>query len=656
MLPILPIVVLGGAAYVAGKSFYEKYLKKSPPVLVDTSTNLSIEETKEYEINKNLSYSAGALALTVGGFTVAPWLTLASIPLEVYLFLPFIKRGYQELVEKKKIGVCTLDALIAILLLGFGYFFASALFFIFYNTSQKLLLKTQQTSHTSLVNILGEQKSYVWVLKDEVELEIPFEHLKKGDILVVQAGETVPVDGLVVSGIASIDQHILTGESMPVDKVAHDTVFAGTFMLSGKLYIQVDNTGKETIAEQLGIILNNTANFKFKLQSTGEQIADKGALPTLGMAIITLPVLGVTSAITVLFASFGYNMRITAPISTLSALKIASEQGVLIKDGYALETLSKVDTIVFDKTGTLTSDQPSIRKIHTFAYYDENQVLLLAACAEYKQTHPIARAILEEAQKRHLRLNIVEDAMYEVGYGLKVKLGNDAICVGSFKFMQTEQIVYPETIFPIQSICDEQGYSLVYVACNGKLIGIIELCPTLHFEIKQIITHLHQRHLKTYIISGDHQKPTQHLAEQLGIDNYFSEVLPMDKANLIKKLQQEGKTICFVGDGINDAIALKQADVSISLRGASTIATDTAQIVLMDSGLSHLPWLFEFAHQLEFNLQRGLALTIIPGIICIGGVYFLHFGIIAGTCVYNAGLMAGTANAMLFQAPLSKDS
>jgi Cu2+-exporting ATPase len=222
--------------------------------------------------------------------------------------------------------------------------------------------------------------------------------------------------------------------------------------------------------------------------------------------------------------------------------------------------------------------------------------------------------------------------------------------------MQMENIDIPKNIENIQHICHEQGYSLIYVAVDEKLAGAIELHPTLRPQIKDIIKQLHQRNLKTYIISGDHAKPTQKLAEQLNIDDYFAEVLPMNKANLISNLQQQGKTVCFIGDGINDSIALKQADVSISLRGASSIATDTAQIILMDSGLSHLPWLFEFADKLEYNLQRGLKLTVIPGVICIGGVYFLHFGVMTATFLYNFGLAAGVTNAMSLLFQTSKNS
>jgi Cu2+-exporting ATPase len=652
MLPILPFIILGGSTCAAVLSSYKKRnQKKKLSCTSDNSTDktlLLLQEEKQ--INRDLSYSVAALALSSAGFIGLPLLALISIPIEVYLFIPFIKRAYQELFKDKKLGIACLDTIIAIVLLGTGYFFAIALFFIFYNSSQKLLLKTQKKSHDELVNILGEKRNYVWLLKEGIEIEIAFENVHKGDVVIAQAGEMIAVDGFILSGISSIDQHVLTGESQPIEKTIGDSVFAGTFVLSGKIYIEVDKAGKETVAEKLGEILNNTADFKFDLETKGEKYAHQGVLPTLVLSAITLPLLGTSSAATILLAAFGYNMRIIAPISVLNALKITSKQGVLVKDGRALERLPKVDTIVFDKTGTLTQEQPHIGNIYSFSnLYDKNQVLTFAACAEYKQSHPIAKAILEEAKKRQLSLDIIEDASYNIGYGIKVNLEGHCIRVGSLQFMKMEKITLSEKIHEIQLASNRQGYSLIYIASNNELIGIIELHPTIRPNIKEVIKQLHQRNLKTYIISGDNDKPTQYLAEQLGIDDYFAEILPEDKANLITQLQAQGKTVCFVGDGINDAIALKQADVSISLNGASSIAKDTAQIILMDQGLSHLPWLFEFSNKLDKNLHQGLVSTIIPGIICVGGVYLFHTGVIVGTIIYNIGLLAGVSNAMLIR-------
>jgi Cu2+-exporting ATPase len=340
-------------------------------------------------------------------------------------------------------------------------------------------------------------------------------------------------------------------------------------------------------------------------------------------------------------------MRVVAPISVLNFLKIASEKGILIKDGRALEALQTIDTVVFDKTGTLTREQPCVGAIMTYNSQTENKILCYAAAAEYKQKHPIALAILEEAQNRKLDLPMIDEAGYEVGYGLKVRLDDKLIRVGSARFMEIEHIDIPENFRQFQTKSHEQGISLVYVAINEQLGGAIELQTTIRPESFDVISNLQKRGMNTVIISGDHEEPTRKLSEKLSIKQYFAETLPENKAELIEKMQKNGRKVCFVGDGINDSIALKKANVSISLRGASTIATDTAQIILMDESLKQLTYLFDLADRLDKNLRVNFITALIPGLMCVGGVYLFHLGVIAAGIMYNVSLGVGVGNAML---------
>ena len=636
---------LAGAALYFGKSVQEQSRTKLIENLSTQKKQLATKQQDEKEIHNNLIFSAALLGFTVGSVAFPVLVPLSVVGL-TYLNMPFIIRGYKEL-KRKEIKSGVLDATISLTLLASGYLFAMAFFFIFYYTSQTLLLKTQDKSKQSLINILGEVPQFVWVIVDDVEVQISFDKLHTGDVIVICAGEIIPIDGVITEGIGSIDEHKLTGEAQPAEKTKGDPVFASTLLMSGKLYIRVDKTGKETVAAKIGNILNHTVDYKSSLESQGERIVDQAAVPTLAIGAITLPILGPASAAAALLASFGYNMRIIAPISMLNYLKIASEQGVLVKDGRALELLKTVDTVVFDKTGTLTQEQPIIGTIYCSSTYTENEILAYAAMAEYKQTHPIARAILIAAHNRNLELLTIDEASYEIGYGLKVKLADKVVRVGSARFMELENITIPASIHATQIQCHEEGISLVFVAIDEQLGGAIEIRTTLRPEVKEVIKKLKQSGMRITIISGDRQEPTQQLAKELGVDQYFAETLPENKASLIKQLQKEGKSVCFVGDGINDSIALKTANVSVSLHGASTIATDTAQIILMDKSLTHLPYLFDLANNVDKNMKNNLAITIVPGIICIGGVYFLHFGIIAATLLYNAGLAMGVTNAML---------
>ncbi|HID99086.1 MAG TPA: heavy metal translocating P-type ATPase, partial [Thiotrichaceae bacterium] len=597
-------------------------------------------------LKRNLALALVGLGLTTTGALLYWPLTFAALPLLFYLEADYTFRdGYRFIFIEKRVGAVLIDSINFYGSIITGNYFAASVGKTFYYSNRKVLWHTEDHSTKSLINVFGEQPRSIWILVDGVEVEMAFEELKGGDIVVVHAGETVPVDGAIQSGIATIDQRTLTGESQPIEKEEGEQVFASTIVLSGKICVRVEKTGKETVAAQIGHILNDTLDFKKTIQFRGEAVIDKWVWPSLALTGLTLPLMGLTSAVAVSFANFGYHMRISAPISVLNYLRITSRNGILVKDGRSLELLAQVDTIVFDKTGTLTEDVPHVGEIYTCLGVDEQKVLTYAAAAEYKQTHPIAQAILSCAMSRKLDVPPINDATVAVGYGLKVEIEGQEVLVGSARFMEMSSIDIPASISNRESSCHENGYSLVYVAISGQLAGAIELMPTIRPEAKEIISSLRQRKLEIFIISGDHETPTRKLAQELGIVHYFAQVLPEDKADLIARLQRSGKTVCFVGDGINDSIALKSANVSVSLRGASTIAIDTASIILMDGTLKQLEQLFVLADELESTLRTGYLGTIIPGVICVGGVWFVHLGILGAMMLYYSGLLFGVSNA-----------
>jgi Cu2+-exporting ATPase len=364
-----------------------------------------------------------------------------------------------------------------------------------------------------------------------------------------------------------------------------------------------------------------------------------------------MPFLGPAAALPIFNSCIGLYMRILAPLSMLTYLNLASQHGVLIKDGRVLDLLKEVDTVVFDKTGTLTLEQPHIDQLHPCDGITENELLTYAATAEYKQTHPIAKAILLAADQQGLVMPEIEQANYEIGYGIKVTRPNeesdDVICVGSARFMGIENIAIPKEIQAIHQSGHEEGHSFIYVAVNEKLYGAIELKATLRPEAKEVVQKLHERNISTIIISGDNEQPTKKLAEELSIPTYFAETLPENKATLIEQLQNEGQSVCFVGDGINDSIALKKANVSISLLGASTIATDTAQIILMNQNLNQIIEAFNIAKRFKKSMKTNLAVTTLPGLTIVFGTFVLHLGIIASLILNQIGLMIGVSNAVL---------
>jgi Cu2+-exporting ATPase len=478
-------------------------------------------------------------------------------------------------------------------------------------------------------------------------LEVSLDSVKAGDTVVIQAGQIIPVDGVIIGGIATVDQQALTGESQPVEKGEGDRVLTSTLMVGGRIFVRVEKTGEETVAAQIGVMLNKTASYQASIVSRGEAVADRSVPPTMALALIALPVSGYRYMVTVIGSAIGLNIKLTAPIAMLNFLNVAANHGILIKDGRSLELLKDVDTVVFDKTGTLTLDEPEIASIHVSSALEADTILMYAAAAEHRQTHPIARAILAEAGRRALSLPEVDAAQVEVGYGLTVRLDGYLVRVGSERYMALEQIPVPTSIRELGQSVHDQGHSLVMVAVNGDLVGAIELQPTLRPGIQAVIDQLRARKLDICIISGDQDEPTRKMAGSLGIDRYFANTLPEEKAELVESLQREGRSVCFVGDGINDSISLKKANVSVSLRGASTAATDTAQVVLMGEGLQRLPFLFQLAEEFDANMRAGFAVAVGQGVVVICGALLSVVGIIGGTVIWSAGLVAGLGIAYL---------
>ena len=602
----------------------------------------------EKKVNSDITIALTSLGFAVAG-TLFFWpIALLSIVGVVYCSLSTFKMTYQQL-KRGQVSTRTLVSMTMIGCILGGYFVIANVIEFLYLLSQKLLLKVTDDSKGKLVDIFREHPKQVWILVDAVEVQVPFESLETGQLVVVDAGGTIPIDGLIAEGVASIDQHTLTGESKPVEKGVGEQVFASTIVLSGKIFIEVKSMGDKTVIAEIGEILNNTTEFKATVQLRAEKLADRTVMPTLLIGGISLPILGPMGALAVINAHFKHKMSFIAPISLMNFLSLASQKGVLIKDGRSLDLLNSIDTIVFDKTGTLTEEQPHVGAIYTCDDYDEDQIIRYAAAAEHKQSHPIARAILYEAEVRQLVIPQTNETEYKIGYGLTVDIDGQIVCVGSRRFMEMVDVVVSPMMLKAEAACHNQGHSLVMVAVNYQLAGAIELVPTIRPEVKSVI-HALQQHSnikEMYIISGDYKTPTRILAQELGIDHYFAEVLPDNKAKIIEQLQAQGKFVCFIGDGINDSIALKKSHVSISLSGASTVATDVAQIILMDGDLTKLTLVFDFAQDFHTNMNATFAIVIVPTIIGIGGVFFWHFGLVHTIVLNLASLGAGILNAMI---------
>jgi Cu2+-exporting ATPase len=544
--------------------------------------------------------------------------------------------------------VDVLDAIVVAACMLTGQLLAGSVLAVTLSVSRKLVERTESNSKRMLLNVFGKQPRFVWLDADGTAVETPLGQVKPGDIIIVHTGESAPVDGTVFDGMAMIDQHALTGESAPVEKTAGDEVFAGTTVIAGKIRVAVTSAGSETTAAKLARILNETSGHTLKAASSGQKLADQAVLPTLLLGGVSLALRGSASAVAVVNCDLGTGIRMAAPIAMLSSLTLAAQQGVLVKSGRALEAMSEIDTYLFDKTGTLTRERPEVGRILTFGAHSQNTILSWAAAAENRFSHPIAKAILDRFHALDLPMPQTDETKYAVGYGVTVGVDGHVVRVGSARFMAHEGIKLPAALSrEIEAVHDE-GHSLIMIGVDDELGGALELRAAERNEAQLVIAGLRQRgarHLA--IISGDHDRPTRNLAKRLGMDRYFAEVLPQDKARYVTTLQKEGRKVCFIGDGINDSIALKQANVSISLRGASSIATDTAEIVFMEESLEKLLQIHDISRDLQRNIKRSWRMIVGANAVCIAGALFGNFGVMHSMVFNQIGGLAAVANGLI---------
>jgi Cu2+-exporting ATPase len=613
-----------------------------------------------WDVNRRMGLSLIVVGAVAASRLYNP-LFLVSAPLYAVTLIPRCQNAYKDLTTKRRITLAVLLAVFGIGVMLTGNFLVGALAFAAHSLILKLELSLQERAGGEVANVFGSQSRTVTLLGDGVETEVSFTQVKAGDLVLVHAGQAVPVDGYIRQGMGMVDQHRLTGESQPVERERGQEVFAATVLLTGRLVVEVRRAGEETLAAEMTRILGQTTNHHLEIESSGKLLAERTMTPTFFGALLIIPFLGAEPAVALLGAAMpGIDLLFAGPVALLNFLNYAASRQILIKDARSLESMWDVDGVVFDKTGTLTLEQPHVAAIHLANGFSEAVVLGYAAAAERRQSHPIALAILSAAEERRLEILDIDEVKYSVGHGIEVRIpvikkpipihgtgtrrsgdsnGDIRVTVGSERFLTLEGIDLPDELFAIRAVCESAGNSVVFVAIDGGVAGAIELAPTLRPEAKRVVDELHRRKISVRIISGDREGPTRRLAEQLGVDQYHANVLPQGKANLVAQLQQGGESLCFVGDGINDAVALKAARVSVSLRGATTAATDAAQIVFMDQSLQHLPLLFDLARDMKRNLRTSFAISAGGSYALMAGVFLLHLSV--GTVLFWQYLILG---------------
>ena len=559
-----------------------------------------------------------AFGLPIPGVVVAGVVLASAIPV--------FQRAIEGIQVEQQLNIDFLDGLAVALHASQGRYFPPALMLGLIEGGEVIRDMTARGSERASLDLLDCLNGEVTVERDGQELRISARDIVKGDGVLVYPGDQIPVDGYIVRGTAIIDRCSLTGESIPVTHTAGEEVFASTLVVDGHLCICAERMGTNTRAGVILTLVESAPVHDTRVENYAAVVANQLVVPTL----ITAAVVGVLSndlnrAIALLTLDIGTGIRISVPTTILSALTYAARNGVLIRSGRAIEFLAKIDTVVFDKTGTLTQGHAGITAIKVLhPQLSESEILALAATAEQGLTHPIAEAIVRHAREGSLPLYDCDAWEYRIGLGVAATVNEMQLLVGSHRLMEQSNISldtlaqkYPEVL--------SGSHAPVYVAGNGELLGVILYSDPPRLESQAVIQELRDLGIKAYMLTGDVTRVATTIARELEIepDCVYAEAFPERKVEVVKSLHDSGKTVAFCGDGINDSAALAYADVSISFAGATDVARETADVVLMEDDLRSLILAIKVARQAMEIIWQNTALVAVPNLgAMLGGVLF----------------------------------
>ncbi|KZL51019.1 ATPase [Nodularia spumigena CENA596] len=591
------------------------------------------------------SVAATGLAVLQGslGLPIPPIMVMGSIALATF---PVFQRALSGIITQRKLNIDFLD-FIAIAITTFqGRFLAPALMLSLIEIGENIRDRTARTSQMQTLDLLNSLGQFVWVERNGEKQQIPIQDVQRGHIVIVYPGEQVPIDGKIIRGKALFDEQKLTGESIPVLKNPGQAVFASTLVREGRVYILAERVGNKTLAGQSIQLIQAAPVHDTRMENQAIKIAELAVMPTLllGGAVFaaTRNPARVASVLTLDLCT---GIRVSIPTSVLAALSYAARQGILIRSGRALEQLAAVDTIVFDKTGTLTKGEVSVNEVEScHPDISSLRVLALAAAAEQRLTHPVAEAIIRYAQAQDVEIPHRRKWNYELGLGVQAEIDGEIVYVGSDRFLRQQGV-------NMESLNGEEKSenSLIYVASNGQLQGIIKYSDVLRPESREVINSLLTvEGVEVHMLTGDNRETAKTVADDLGISpsHTHAEAFPEEKATIVSQLHEQGKTVAFVGDGINDSPALAYADVSVSFGDGSEIARETADVVLMQNDLYSLLQAIAIARQTKQLIQQNTNIVAIPNLAAMAIAVLFGLNPLAATVVNNGSTIIAGVNGL----------
>ena len=589
------------------------YSRVSVPAQVLENSGRELNETyKEKLVNKVIFHYGRKLLLP---YPLSAIYTTA-------MSVKYIWLGVKTL-WKRKIEVPVLDATAIGVSIFRGDFSTAGSVMFLLGIGELLEEWTHKKSVDDLARSMSLHVSRVWLMKDGQEILVPSDQIRTGDEIVVHMGNVIPFDGVVTAGDAMVNQASLTGESVPVQKNAQKYAYAGTVVEEGELTICVKEVNGGSKFEKIVTMIEESEKLKSNVEGKAEHLADRLVPYTLaGTGLTYLLTRNMTKTLAVLMVDFSCALKLAMPISVLSAIREASLYDITVKGGKFLEAIAQADTIVFDKTGTLTKAEPTVAKIETFCERSEEELLRIAACLEEHFPHSMAKAVVDAAKKR----NIFHEEMhskveYIVAHGISTMIDEHKVIIGSAHFVfEDEHCVIPDGMEEKFAVLPEE-YSHLYLAIDGKLAAVICIHDPIRQEAFPVINSLKRAGIsKVVMMTGDSERTARAVAAQIGVDEYYSEVLPEDKAGFVEREKAAGRKVIMIGDGINDSPALSAADVGIAISDGAEIAREIADVTIGADNLYEIVTLKAISNGLMKRIHKNYRSIILinAGLIALG--------------------------------------
>jgi heavy metal translocating P-type ATPase len=613
--------------------------------------------TKLFEVFSNVKITIiGGVSLAV---SLALWLLNIDVPLNpawiavILCGYPLLYVAVWRIIFNKgilKVSSALLISIAMVAAIFIGEFFAAGQVAFIMAIGAVLEDRTVERAKKGIKNLISLVPEQGRVIAGGSEKMMPIEQVNKDDILRILPGEAVPVDGEILSGNTSIDQSIITGESLPIDKTVGDSVFCGTINRFGSIDIKATKVGADSSLQKLIRLVQEAENNKAPTQL----IVDKWAawlVPTaLVIAIATYLITGdIIRAVTVAIVFCPCALALATPTSIMAAIGQATKHGVIIKSGEALERMGKVDTVAFDKTGTLTHGNLVVSDVVSFdKNISERDFLSLIASAESHSEHPLGKAIITYAKQNNIEIKPIDDFMMLPGKGISANINGNKILCGNHAYLLENNVHLDDDYAPTLERLRGQGKATIWVSLNGICKGVVALSDTLRQTAKSMVQELKEKHADAVLLTGDNRQTADYFAKQVDIESVFAELLPAQKVERVRELQNEGRNVCMIGDGVNDAPALKTANVGVAMGSmGSDIAIEAADIALMGDDISKIPYLKRLSNATVKLIMINITIAIIFNIVAITLSILGLLNPITGALAHNVGAVAVVLNAAL---------